>query len=440
MTTAALVADPLAHLQVDEKNARKAAYAGGIGTLIEWFDYGLFGTASALYLGPLFFSGDTFAATLSAFATFAVGFAIRPIGGIVLGNLGDVWGRKRVLILTIILMGSATFLMGTLPTIGQVGVLAPILLVFLRLLQGFGAGAEFAGSLTYVAESSNSHNRGFHLSFTSAASAGGTFIGAGLFAIMNGSIPADQMQAWGWRVPFLASGIFVIIGLLVRRRIQDSDDFRAYQARVEANQVKPPKVPLAEVYRHDPRAFWSALLAPSAIGFTSYGVSVFGTSYIVNTLGLPPQLSLITLLCLTGIGTVTCILFGRLADRVGAVRLMIAAALLGISFAVPFFLLLNTKIPFLVVLGGVLGYVIMWSIIAPAQGLLLPKLFDVQYRYSGLALTREICSALTAGPAPLIGAALVGAMGGQPWLMVVAISVALLLSAAGAALGSHRST
>ncbi len=435
---------PVAGLPLPVQHSPQTAWrnglAGGVGTFLEWFDYGLFGTASALYLGPLFFTGDAFVATLSAFATFAVGFAVRPIGGIVLGNLGDIWGRKPVLVLTIVLMGSATFLMGLLPTHAQIGIWAPILLVFLRLVQGFGAGAEFAGSLAYVSESSPENRRGFLLSFTSAASAFGPFVGAGLFAILNGAIPHDGMVSWGWRIPFLASVLFVVIGLVVRSRLQDSDEYQAYVKAQKENKVQRPKVPIAEVYRHDPRAFWAALLAPAAIGYTNYLVSVFGVSYIVNTLKLSSQLSLTTLLFMTGVSTVTCIIAGWIADKLGAVKTMIVGAMLALAFSVPFFLLMNTRIPVLVVVGGVVGMVFIWSILAPAHGLLLPKLFDVQYRYSGLGLTREISTSVLGGTAPFLGTALVGLGGGQPWLVVLATSAAVLMSAAGAWLGSHRSS
>jgi len=415
--------------------------AGGVGTFLEWFDYGLFGTASALYLGPLFFTGDTFAATLAAFATFAVGFAARPLGGAVLGYLGDRWGRKPILIFTIVLMGTATFLMGLLPTYSQIGIAAPALLVLLRVIQGFGAGAEFSGAIVFVDESSRHGAKGLNLSFTPAASAFGPFAGAGVFAILNGLLSHDEMLAWGWRVPFLLSAAFAIVALVMRSRLDDSDDYVQYRARLEKQQqkrVRAASVPLRKVYQADPRAFWASLLIPSAIGYSNYLVAVFGVSYMTNTLGLPSQLSLVTLLCMTGIATLTCILAGYLADRFGPLRMIVVGAVAALSMSVPFFLLLNSKVPALVILGGILGMVFIWSIITPACSVLQPALFNVEYRYTGLGFTREIATVITGGTAPFVATFLVGVGGGEPWLVVVMSSLMVVLTLIGVGLGMHR--
>lgn len=426
----------------EKRHGLRNSIAGGVGTFLEWFDYGLFGTASALYIGPLFFTGDPVAETLAAFATFAVGFAARPIGGAVLGYLGDRWGRKNVLVLTIAVMGVSTFLMGLLPTLEQIGVLAPILLVLLRLIQGFGAGAEFSGALIFASESSRENRQGLHLSFTPAASAFGPFVGAGLFAGMAAMLPPDAMMAWGWRIPFLISAAFAVVAIIMRARLEESDEYAAYRKQLAATapsaQARKPKVPLREIFRADPRAFWASLLIPSAVGYSNYLVAVFGVSYMTNTLGLPSQLSLTTLLFMTGIGTITCIFAGHLADRFGAMRMIVVGALSAVMISVPFFLLLSTRVPALVVLGGVLGMVFIWSVITPACSLLQPRLFDVEYRYSGLAFTREIATVITGGSAPFVATYLVSVGGGEPWLVVVMSSFMVLLTMTGAALGMHR--
>jgi len=424
-----------------KRHGLRNGIVGGVGTFLEWFDYGLFGTASALYLGPLFFTGDPFVATLAAFATFAVGFAARPLGGAVLGYLGDKWGRKPILVLTIVLMGTATFLMGLLPTYAQIGVAAPILLVVLRIVQGFGAGAEFSGSLVFVAESSREERKGLHLSFTPAASAFGPFVGGALFAGLAALLTGDDMLAWGWRIPFLISALFAVVGLIMRTRLDDSDDYVKYReelAAKKADKKAQPRVPIAAVFRADPKAFWASLLIPSAVGYSNYLVAVFGVSYMTSTLKLPPQLSLTTLLCMTGIGTITCILAGRLVDVFGAIRMIVVGALCALSFSVPFFLLVGTKVPVLVVLGGVLGMVFVWSVITPAVSALQPKLFNVEYRYTGLGFTREIATVITGGTAPFVATFLVRLGGGEPWLVVVMSSIMVLLTMGGAALGLHR--
>jgi len=426
---------------VVKRHGLRNGLVGGVGTFLEWFDYGLFGTASALYIGPLFFTGDPFVATLAAFATFAVGFAARPVGGAVLGYLGDRWGRKPILVLTIVIMGTATFLMGLLPTYGQIGIAAPVLLVALRIIQGFGAGAEFSGSLTFVAESSKEGRSGLNISFTPAASAFGPFVGGGLFAVLAGTLSGDQMLAWGWRIPFLISALFAVIGLIMRTRLDDSDDYVKYRKELAAKKADKrarPKVPISKVYRADPRAFWASLLIPSAVGYSNYLVAVFGVSYMTSTLQLSPQLSLTTLLCMTGVGTVTCILAGWLADKFGSVRMTVVGALCALSFSVPFFLLLGTKVPVLVVIGGVLGMVFIWGVITPACSMLQPKLFDVEYRYTGLGFTREIATVITGGTAPFVATFLVQVGGGEPWLVVVMSSLMVFLTMGGVALGMHR--
>lgn len=415
--------------------------AGGVGTFLEWFDYGLFGTASALYLGPLFFTGDPIATTLASFATFAVGFAARPIGGSVLGYLGDRWGRKPILIFTIVLMGAATFLMGMLPTYSQIGIAAPVLLVVLRIIQGFGAGAEFSGAVVFVDESSRHGTKGLNLSFTPAASAFGPFAGAGIFALLNALLTQEQMFAWGWRVPFLISALFAIVALVMRSRLQDSDDYVTYReqlAEKKKQRKRAASVPLRKVYAADPRAFWASLLVPSAIGYSNYLVAVFGVSYMTNTLGLPSSLSLVTLLCMTGVATVTCILAGYLVDRFGPLRMIVVGAVAALSMSVPFFLLIDSRVPALVIIGGILGMVFIWSIITPACSVLQPALFNVEYRYTGLGFTREIATVLTGGTAPFIATFLVGVGGGEPWLVVVMSSVMVVLTMIGVGLGMHR--
>lgn len=415
--------------------------AGGVGTFLEWFDYGLFGTASALYLGPLFFTGDPLATTLAAFATFAVGFAARPIGGAVLGYFGDRWGRKPILVFTIVLMGTATFLMGVLPTYAQIGIGAPILLVVLRVIQGFGAGAEFSGAIVFVDESSRANSKGLNLSFTPAASAFGPFAGAGIFALLNAFLSHEEMLAWGWRVPFLLSAAFAILAVIMRSRLQDSDDYIKYReelAEKKKVRTRAVSVPLRKIYQADPRAFWASLLIPSAIGYSNYLVAVFGVSYMTNTLGLPSQLSLVTLLSMTGVATITCIFAGHLVDRFGALRMIVVGAVAALATSVPFFLLLNSKIPILVVLGGIIGMVFIWGIITPACSVLQPALFNVEYRYTGLGFTREIATVITGGTAPFVATFLVAVGGGEPWLVVMMSSLMVILTMTGVGLGMHR--
>jgi MFS transporter, MHS family, shikimate and dehydroshikimate transport protein len=409
----------------------RATVASALGTVSEWYAYGIYGTASALYIGPLFFSNsDPTTATIAAFATFAVGYFARPLGGIILGQFGDRRGRKAMLMLTISIMAAAAFLVGCLPTYAQVGVWAPILLVLLRLIEGFGAGAELAGALTFVNESAPPRKRAFFTSFMGAASYTGILLGTATFAILNATLSSDQMLAWGWRVPFLLSGLIVIVPLVMRFRISESEAFTVVSSEV----VRQP-VPILQLLRERKAAIAAGFLSQAVIGFSSFVVAVFALSYLTNTLGLPPQQGLISLIIAGCISIVAALLFGRLADRIGAVRVLILSGVLSALFAFPFFLLLNTKDPVLIVLAIAVGYSLTFGLTSGAQGVFLPSLFDTKYRLSGVAISRELANALLGGTAPLVAAALVAALGGAPWLVASAMILAGLLTLTGALVG-----
>jgi MFS family permease len=417
---------------------RRATIAGAIGTVVEWYDFGLYGTASALFLGPLFFSGASPAfAILASFATFAVGFAIRPLGGIILGNLGDRYGRKPVLIVTVILMGSATFLVGCLPTSLQVGVLAPILLVLLRLLQGFGAGAELAGAFTFVRESSTKKRRGFTTGISAAAAGFGQFLGNIGFFILNSTLSTHDMLAWGWRIPFLASIIIVVVAILVRSKLQDSPELIKLREQAKAERA-PRRLPLAEVFRNRPVAWIAGFLVPTMVGFVGYTTQTFGVSFAVNQVKISPQVTLTALLIMGAVSTVTCIIFGFLVDKIGPQRVLYLGAACSIIWAFPFFALIQTGQAGLVILAIVVSYAIGFSMASAAQGEFLPSLFETRYRFSGVATSREFSSAIVAGPAPFVGAALTIAAGGSPWLVSIAVIVACLLTVLGTVIGQRQ--
>ena len=421
---------------------RRVAAAGGIGTVLEWYDYGLYGTASALVITPLFFADlGEFAGQLASFATFAVGFVARPIGGIALGILGDRIGRKKTLLTTIWIMGLTTFLVGCLPTSNTIGIVAPILLVLLRLIQGFGAGAELAGALTYVSESTASGRRGFYTSFSSAASVMGTFVSTGVFAIVVALTTQDQLLAWGWRIPFLVSAIILIVAFVIRTRLEDSPEFQKLQELAAANPESMKartRVPLWDMLRNDTRSFFSGLLAPTGLSVVAYVTSVFGVTYIVGTLKMPASMSLVVILSATAAGVICTPFFGILADRIGAKKVFIFGAVFGAVFAFPFFLMLGTRQVWVIILAVCLNYGIAWGATAGSQGLFLPALFRTRYRFTGVATSRELNSAIFAGPAPLIAAALVGAAGGRPWLVAWMLIIAMAITILGVVLGTVR--
>ncbi|RZT88935.1 sugar transport protein [Pseudonocardia sediminis] len=430
-----------ATLPVVDRTARRAAVAGGVGSVVEWYDYGLYGIAAALYIRPLFFSGASeLTGTLLSLATFAVGFVARPVGGIVLGWAGDRWGRRPVLLFTVLLMGIATTLMGVLPTAATAGVLAPVLLVALRLVQGFGAGAELAGAFVYVTESAPPRRQAFLASFSSAATSVGLLLSTAVFAVLEVVLPEGDMLAYGWRIPFLLSAVVVIAALVARSRIEESAAFRA-SSGVAAQDLAASDVTVSdlpgEVDRGGARSWAAGLLAPTAVGVGGYVTSVYAISYVTSAQDVSAGVALLGVLLLAAVSAVTCVGFGALSDRIGSARVFLGGTVFLAVFAFPFFALLQTGDPVLVVVALVVNYAIGWAACAGAQGKFLAGLFGTRRRFAGVATTRELNSAFLAGPAPFVAAALTGAVGGSPWPVAVMVIAAAVLTAIGAALGRH---
>ena len=450
--------------------ARRAAVAGGVGSVVEWYDYGLYGIAAALYIRPLFFTGASeLTGTLLSLATFAVGFVARPVGGVVLGWAGDRWGRRPVLLFTVLLMGVSTTLMGVLPTTASAGVLAPVLLVALRLLQGFGAGAELAGAFVFVTESAPPRRQAFLASFSSAATSVGLLLSTAVFAVLELALPDGAMLAYGWRIPFLLSAVVVIAALLVRTRIEESAAFRAARdapgagtdrgtdgsgrgrgadtaargggvdgaARTDGAARVDGAARADGAARGGARSWLAGLLAPTAVGVGGYVTSVYAVSYVTSAQHVSAGVALLGVLALAAVSSVTCVLFGALADRIGSARVFLGGTAFLAVFAFPFLALLQTGEPALIVLALVANYSVGWAACAGAQGKFLPGLFGTRRRFAGVATTRELNSAFLAGPAPFVAAALTGAAGGSPWPVALLVIVAAVLTAVGAALGRH---
>jgi MFS transporter, MHS family, shikimate and dehydroshikimate transport protein len=394
---------------ITPRTSRRAAIAAGVGTLIEWYDYSLFGVAAGLVIAPLFFPEATGAAgALAAFATFAVGFLARPIGGIVLGALGDKWGRRPVLVLSVALTGVSTTLIGAIPDFATIGVLAPVLLVILRLTQGFGAGAELAGAITYSNESAIPGRKGFYSSFAPAAGTLGGVLAIGFFTILSGVMGESDFMGWGWRIPFLLSAVFTGIALLLRRRASESPEFeRMRRMRVASGDQSSVSAlgALGLAFRSSPRNFLASFLVPSGLNVTGFVVSSFGISYLIGTVGVSRTFTLQTMLVMTVAGAVAVVLFGRLADSVGARKVLLVGSNGAIAFVVPYFLLLRTADPIAIMLASIVLYVLGWSAVAAAHVVIMPALFKTEYRSSGLSVSRELQGAMVAGPTPLIAVA-----------------------------------
>jgi metabolite-proton symporter len=377
---------------------RRVVMASLIGTTIEWYDFFLYGSAAALIFNKLFFpSFDPFVGTLLAFATYAVGFVARPLGGIVFGHYGDRIGRKRLLMLSLILMGVATVLIGCLPTYNQIGVWAPVLLIALRLVQGFAVGGEWGGAVLMAAEHGDSARRGFWASWPQAGVAAGSLLSAGVLALMAGLQSEEDFLSWGWRVPFLLSALLVVVGWYIRNRVSESPMFEAALVEAEA----PPRLPAMEVFRERPRALILGAGLRVGENISYYILTVFSLTYLVDVAAETRSLALNALLIGAAVQFFAIPLFARLSDSVGR-RPVYAFGGLGLAaFAFLFFPMLGSGDPALIVGAIVLGLVLHSAMYGP-QAAFITELFPTRIRYSGVSIAYQLTSIAAGSLAPII--------------------------------------
>lgn len=419
------------------KQAVRATVAASLGTALEWYDYLLYGYVAGIVIPVVFFPEATGAvALLATFATFAVGFIARPLGGIVLGGVADRWGRRPVLMLTILLVGLVTTLIGLLPGYAVIGVWAPILLVLFRLVQGFGAGAELAGAITYANESATWKRKGLFAATAVGASTVGGVVALLIITATSALVPGDAFIEWGWRIPFLLSAVFTLVGVLLRRKMEESPEYERVQAERRAGVVREarrnPFVAVARAFRASPRNWIAGFLLPTGLNVTGFVVTVFGISYLANDLGVPRDQTFLVNLIGTAVGmTIFMITFGALSDRFGAKRIMYFGVVAGALFAFPYFLLLQSGDVVIATVATTLMLIFGWAACSAGHTVVLPALFKTEYRAAGLFSARELQGAVIAGPTPFIATALVAVSGGQPWLVAAMIVVAQILTLVG---------
>jgi len=409
------------------QNIRRAVTAAAIGTVIEWYDYALYGAASGLIINKLFFpSLSPVNGILASFATFAVGYFIRPLGGLVISHIGDKFGRKPALIFAVVLMGAATVAMGLLPTYAQVGVLAPVLLVLMRMLQGFGAGAELAGAITLVAEYAPPGRRAYYTSIPNAATMVGIML-ASLSFLLISSVPEETLLGWVWRIPFLVSALLFVVALYIRSRLDETPEYVAALAQA-ARRREENKVPVGQLLRNSPREVFFGFLTVTGHNANVYILSAFAISYMINTLGMSKQAGLAASVISACCGIVGTPLLGVLSDRIGSAKVFVGAAIFIGLFAFPLFMLLDTKNVFLATLALSLGMGLGFGGTSGAQGAFLANLFPTRYRFSGIAVARELNGVLVAGPTPLIASALVAWADGRPTYVALYLMVCCALT------------
>jgi MHS family proline/betaine transporter-like MFS transporter len=392
-------------VRVEEQAAKKAVTAGAIGNFVEWYDYSVYGFFATVIASQFFPSDDPVASLLATFAVFAVAFFMRPVGAFVFGHYGDTVGRRNTLAAAIILMGIATLTIGVLPSYAQIGVLAPILLVGARLLQGFSAGGEWSGSAAFMVEYAPENRRGLYGSWQQFSIVAGLLVGSGMGALLGAVLSEDALNAWGWRIPFILGMVVALVGLYLRLRIEDTPAFRIIEEKEEVTEA-----PVKESFTaHGGESI-------TAIGFTVawtvayYILLTYMPTYVSQTLGLPLTQALLS----NAIGLVvlmTLIPFtAALSDSIGRKPLLIAFSVLIAVFTYPLFLLASTKVLFLIVVAQVLFSLII-SLFSGPRPASLVEMFPTNVRYSALGVSYNIAVAAFGGTAPFIATYLISRTG-----------------------------
>jgi metabolite-proton symporter len=381
--------------------------AASVGSALEWYDFFLYGTAAALVFGELFFpKSDPVVGTLLSFLTFGVGFVVRPIGGILFGIMGDRYGRKPVLVATLLMIGIGTTFIGLLPTYNQIGIWAPLLLVAMRVVQGLGAGAEYGGAVIYLVENAPAKHRGFWGGFAPLGVSVGNLLAAGAFALVT-MLPREELMSWGWRLPFLASFLLILVGIYVRLRVTETPVFT--EAVVATGKVE--KNPAMEALRHHPRNFFVVLGARMAENGLGYFFPVFGLSYVITTLGVPRSEALSALMLAFSIELFAILGWAALSDRIGRRPVYMFGALAGVALAFPFFWMVGTKEWIWIAIAFILARAVVTAAMFGPQAAYFAELFPPQRRFAGFAFARELGSLLAGGPAPFVAAWLVATYG-----------------------------
>jgi MFS family permease len=403
-----------------DRDARQVAVAAFVGTAMEWYDFFLFGSAASLVFNRLFFTGQPAAATLAALATFAIGFVARPLGAIVFGHLGDRIGRRSTLLVTVTMIGIVTGLIGLLPGYVGIGLLAPVALVLLRVLQGVAVGGEWAGAVTLAVEHAPLARRGRYAAMPQIGSPVGSVLSSGAFFAVS-LLPRESFDAWGWRLPFLAAFPLLLVALHLRRRVAESPRFE--RLRTEEERARSP---IREVLVHA----WPQLLVGAGTALLGVGGFYLATTFVISygtgTLHLSGSLLLGATLIAAVVEIPLLIGCGRLAERHGPARVTLAGAVLSAVCAFPMFWLIDTRVTGLVLLGVTLGRLVL-SVPYAVSGYLLAELFPARLRYSGVGLANN-AAAIVSGFVPLIASALLVAAGGASWTAAVIVIVLALIT------------
>lgn len=392
--------------ELDTKTRRRALFGSAVGSAVEWYDYFLYGTMAGLVFGPLFFpTDDPVSSQMLALASFALAFAIRPIGGVIFSHIGDRVGRKKTLVITLTIMGVATVLIGLMPTYAVIGIWAPILLTLLRLLQGLALGGEWGGGLLMAVEYAPRNRRGLYGAVPQTGALFGLALGNLAASAADSIFTQEQFLAFGWRIPFLLSVVLVAVGLWIRHQVAETPSFKRI-----ANSQSAVRVPLFETLKNHWRAVLVTVGAKVIETSTFFLFATFTITYGVS-LGFSRGAALNAVLLASVVAIPVMLLVGSVSDRIGRKKMFIIGTVAVMVYIIPFLWMLNQGSVVLMSLAVVLGFGVIWSMYGAVIGTFFAESYSANVRYTGISLGYQIGAAIAGGPAPLIATALLVAYG-----------------------------
>ncbi|MDG4865432.1 MFS transporter, partial [Streptomyces sp. T-3] len=415
---------------------KRIVAASLIGTTIEWYDFFLYGSAAALVFNTVFFpDSDPLVGTLLSFLTYAVGFAARPLGALVFGHYGDRLGRKKLLVVSLLLMGGATFAIGLVPSHATIGVAAPVLLTVLRLVQGFALGGEWGGAVLLVSEHGDAERRGFWASWPQTGAPAGQLLATGVLSALTALLSDSAFATWGWRIPFLLSGVLVVVGLWIRLSVDESPVFKAALAQAEIRKEAErasgtaasgaEKMPIIAVLRHHWRDVLIAMGARMAENISYYVITAFILVYATTSAGLSKQTALNAVLIASAVHFAVIPAWGALSDRIGRRPVyLFGAAGVGL-WMFPFFALIDRGTFGSLILAVTVGLILHGAMYAP-QAAFFSEMFATRMRYSGASIGAQFSSVAAGAPAPLIATALLADYDSSTPIALYVIAAAVL--------------